>query len=183
PLRLSCTTMLSWVTSALCSCTPMTSTSTSAVSVVSDSHVYSTVTVAVPGNLPWRVAILCIDSSSAAAFWKPTTSTTPGSSLSHVHGISAPGAGLPIAVTWAGPPTARVIVCGKTSTCAPSAPPVVDGFPPQCHPPLMTPTPGSELSTVPSSLTVPGPMLTNCTRSWSIEYISVFWPVDNPSTL
>src|SRR5258708_6496707 len=39
--------------------------------------------------------------------------------------------------------------------------PVVAGLPPQCHPPLMMPTPGSEWMTVPSSLTEPVPMETN----------------------
>src|SRR5262249_45109435 len=43
------------------------------------------------------------------------------------------------------------------------------GLPDECQPPLMTPTPGSETITEPSSLTVPGPMLTNCPRSWSKE--------------
>lgn len=41
------------------------------------------------------------------------------------------------------------------------APPTEFGLPPQCHPPRITPDPGSEQICVPSVLTVPVPMLTN----------------------
>ena len=45
--------------------------------------------------------------------------------------------------------------------------PVVLGSPPQCQPALSTPTPGSDLMTDPSSLTVAVPIATNDARSWS----------------
>jgi hypothetical protein len=43
--------------------------------------------------------------------------------------------------------------------------PVVAGLPPQCQPPLITPTPAFDFSTLPSSLTVPKPIDTNWPRS------------------
>src|SRR5215467_5559810 len=45
--------------------------------------------------------------------------------------------------------------------------PVVLGSPPQCQPAFSTPTPGSDLMTEPSSLTVAVPIATNDARSWS----------------
>src|SRR4051794_38874632 len=58
--------------------------------------------------------------------------------------------------------------------------PVGVGFPEECQPPLMMPTPGSETSTVPSAETEAVPMATNWPRSWSKEYISVTSPGANP---
>src|SRR5205823_950190 len=43
--------------------------------------------------------------------------------------------------------------------------PVVLGFPPQCHPPFTIPTPGSDLITLPSLLTVPVPIAMKLPRS------------------
>src|SRR5262249_2171745 len=50
--------------------------------------------------------------------------------------------------------------------CAAPAPP---GLPPQCQPPLRIHRPGSERSTVPSSLTVAVPVATKLPMSWSNE--------------
>src|SRR4051794_16797204 len=61
--------------------------------------------------------------------------------------------------------------------------PVGFGFPPDCQPLLMTPTPGSETIVEPSSLAEPVPTATNCQRSWSNEYISVTSPGARPSRL
>src|SRR5207248_10707910 len=49
--------------------------------------------------------------------------------------------------------------------------PMPVGLPPQCQPAFRIPTPGSERMTLPSSLTVPVPMLTNSPRSGSKEYM------------
>src|SRR5688572_9975396 len=56
------------------------------------------------------------------------------------------------------------------------------GLPPQCQPALITPTPGSDEISDPSSLTVPVPIATNADRSWSYEYISVTCRGASPST-
>ena len=46
------------------------------------------------------------------------------------------------------------------------------GNSPDCQPAFKTPTPGSDVITEPSGLTVADPTVTNEARSWSYEYIS-----------
>src|SRR5262245_35229599 len=54
--------------------------------------------------------------------------------------------------------------------------PAPPGAAPQCQPALTTPTPGFDVMVEPSAATVPHPMVTNSSRSWSYENISTSAP-------
>src|SRR5260221_12652603 len=81
--------------------------------------------------------------------------------VSQVKAGTSPGSGPPLAVMKSVWPGASRSEGGSRDTRAHSASPVGVGFPAQCHPAFVTPTPASDFTNDPSSLTDAVPLATN----------------------